>query len=97
MGRLDGKVAIVTGARGTGAEIARQFDAEGALTTLVDVLDDRGEALAKELSDRARYQHLDVTSVKRSGRPSSTRSASAKVASTCSSTTRPYSISPPST
>ena len=47
MGRLDGKVAIVTGAaRGTGAEIARQFDAEGALTTLVDVLDDRGEALA---------------------------------------------------
>ncbi len=63
MGRLDGKVAIVTGAaRGTGAEIARQFDAEGALTTLVDVLDDRGEALAAELSDRAGYRHLDVTS-----------------------------------
>jgi 3alpha(or 20beta)-hydroxysteroid dehydrogenase len=63
MGRLDGKVAIVTGAaRGTGAEIARLFDAEGALTTLVDVLDDRGESLAKELSDRARYRHLDVTS-----------------------------------
>ena len=63
MGRLDGKVAIVTGAsRGTGAEIARQFDAEGACTTLVDVLDDRGEALASELSDRARYRHLDVTS-----------------------------------
>ena len=63
MGRLDGKVAIVTGAaRGTGAEIARLFDAEGAVTTLVDVLDDRGEPLAKELSDRARYRHLDVTS-----------------------------------
>jgi 3alpha(or 20beta)-hydroxysteroid dehydrogenase len=63
MGRLDGKVAIVTGAaRGTGAEIARQFDAEGATTTLVDVLDDRGEALAKELSERACYRHLDVTS-----------------------------------
>ena len=63
MGRLDGKVAIVTGAaRGTGAEIARQFDAEGAVTTLVDVLDDRGEPLAMELSDRARYRHLDVTS-----------------------------------
>jgi 3alpha(or 20beta)-hydroxysteroid dehydrogenase len=63
MGRLDGKVAIVTGAaRGTGAEIARQFDAEGAHTTLVDVLDERGEAQASELSDRARYRHLDVTS-----------------------------------
>src|SRR5439155_17270818 len=63
MGRLDGKVAIVTGAaRGTGAEIARQFHAEGARTILVDVLDGRGEALAEELGDGARYQHLDVTS-----------------------------------
>ena len=26
------------------------------------MLDDRGEALAAELSDRARYRHLDVTS-----------------------------------
>ena len=63
MGRLEGKVAIVTGAaRGTGAEIARRFDAEGADTVLVDVLDDRGEGVAKELSDRATYRHLDVTS-----------------------------------
>jgi 3alpha(or 20beta)-hydroxysteroid dehydrogenase len=63
MGRLDGKVAIVTGAaRGTGAEIARLFDSEGASTTLVDVLDDRGEAVAKKLGDCARYRHLDVTS-----------------------------------
>ncbi|HEY7107377.1 MAG TPA: SDR family NAD(P)-dependent oxidoreductase [Acidimicrobiia bacterium] len=62
MGRLDGKVAIVTGAaRGTGAEIARLFDAEGARTTLVDVLDDRGAALAEELGDGAVYHHLDVT------------------------------------
>jgi 3alpha(or 20beta)-hydroxysteroid dehydrogenase len=62
VGRLDGKVAIVTGAaRGTGAEIARLFDAEGARTTLVDVLDDRGSALAADLSDRAVYRHLDVT------------------------------------
>lgn len=63
MGRLDGKVAIVTGAaRGTGAEIARLFDGEGARTTLVDVLDDRGEHVAAGLSHRACYRHLDVTS-----------------------------------
>jgi 3alpha(or 20beta)-hydroxysteroid dehydrogenase len=61
MGRLDGKVAIVTGAaRGTGAAIAREFVAEGARTTLVDVLDDRGAATAAELG--AEYRHVDVTS-----------------------------------
>jgi 3alpha(or 20beta)-hydroxysteroid dehydrogenase len=63
MGRLDGKVAIVTGAaRGTGAEIARAFDAEGAHSILVDVLDERGAGVADELSERATYRHLDVTS-----------------------------------
>ena len=61
MGRLEDKVAVVTGAaRGTGAEIARQFVAEGARTTLVDVLDERGQATAAELG--AEYRHLDVTS-----------------------------------
>ncbi|HZB72584.1 MAG TPA: SDR family NAD(P)-dependent oxidoreductase, partial [Acidimicrobiales bacterium] len=40
-GRLEGKVALVTGAaRGTGAEIARCFVAEGAEVLLADVLDD---------------------------------------------------------
>ena len=43
MHRLDGKIALVTGAaRGTGAAIARRFVAEGARVVLVDVLDDRG-------------------------------------------------------
>jgi 3alpha(or 20beta)-hydroxysteroid dehydrogenase len=61
MGRLDDKVAIVTGAaRGTGAAVARAFVAEGARTTLVDILDDRGAATAAELG--AEYRHLDVSS-----------------------------------
>jgi 3alpha(or 20beta)-hydroxysteroid dehydrogenase len=63
MGRLEGKVALVTGAaRGTGAEIARCFVAEGARTVLADVLDEPGEEVAAALGDGARYRHLDVTS-----------------------------------
>ena len=47
MGRLDGKVAIITGAaRGQGATEARLFAAEGARVLLADVLDDEGEAAA---------------------------------------------------
>ena len=62
-GRLEEKVALVTGAaRGTGAEIARQFVAEGARVVLADVRDDLGVALAADLGDAARYRHLDVTS-----------------------------------
>ena len=46
-GRLDGKVAIVTGAaRGQGEAEARRFVAEGAKVLLTDVLDDEGEAVA---------------------------------------------------
>jgi len=62
MGRLDGKVAIVTGAaRGTGAMTARRFVAEGARVLLGDVRDEQGSALAKELGEAAMYHHLDVT------------------------------------
>ncbi len=60
---LDGKVAIVTGsARGTGEATARAFAEEGARVVLADVLDDRGEAVAKDLGAAALYLHLDVTS-----------------------------------
>jgi 3alpha(or 20beta)-hydroxysteroid dehydrogenase len=63
MGRLEGKVAVVTGAaRGTGEATARWLVEEGASVGLTDVLDDRGEAVAKELGEAALYLHLDVTS-----------------------------------
>ncbi|UXY20441.1 SDR family oxidoreductase [Streptomyces cynarae] len=59
MGKLDGRVVIVTGAaRGQGEQEARLFAAEGARVVLADVLDDQGEALAKELGQS--YVHLDV-------------------------------------
>jgi 3alpha(or 20beta)-hydroxysteroid dehydrogenase len=61
--RLEGKVAIVTGAsRGTGAAIARRFVAEGARVLMGDVLDEPGRALAAELGASAFYHRLDVTS-----------------------------------
>ena len=62
MSRLDGKVAIISGAsRGQGAAEARQFVAEGAKVVLGDVLDEEGQAVASELGDAATYRHLDVT------------------------------------
>jgi 3alpha(or 20beta)-hydroxysteroid dehydrogenase len=62
-GRLDGKVALISGAaRGQGEAEARLFVAEGARLVMGDVLDDLGSAVADELGDAACYVHLDVTS-----------------------------------
>ena len=62
MGRVDGKVALISGAaRGMGASHARLLAAEGARVVLGDVLDDEGRAVAEEIGDAARYVHLDVT------------------------------------
>ncbi|MDX8049647.1 glucose 1-dehydrogenase [Lentzea sp. BCCO 10_0798] len=59
--RLDGKIALITGAaRGQGAAAARRFAAEGARVMITDVLDDQGKELAAELG--AEYCHLDVSS-----------------------------------
>jgi 3alpha(or 20beta)-hydroxysteroid dehydrogenase len=61
MERLDGKVAIVTGAaRGQGAAEARLFVAEGAKVVVADVLDDEGAAVAADLGTAGVYTHLDV-------------------------------------
>jgi 3alpha(or 20beta)-hydroxysteroid dehydrogenase len=62
MGRLDGKVAIITGAaRGMGAATARAFVREGATVVLADKRDDLGEALVAELGDVAAFASADVT------------------------------------
>lgn len=62
MGRLDGRIAIITGgARGQGAEEARLFAAEGATVVITDVLDEAGIACAADIP-RASYVHLDVRS-----------------------------------
>ena len=62
MGRLDSKVAIITGAaRGQGAAEARAFAAEGAQVVLTDVLVDAGEAAAAEIGDNAGFERHDVS------------------------------------
>ena len=61
-GRLQGKVALITGAaRGQGAAEARLFASEGATVVLADVLDEQGELTAREIGAAAAYVHLDVT------------------------------------
>lgn len=59
--RLDGKVALVTGAaRGQGEAHVRRFVAEGAKVVATDVLADEGEALADELGADVIFVHHDV-------------------------------------
>jgi NAD(P)-dependent dehydrogenase (short-subunit alcohol dehydrogenase family) len=60
-GRLDGKVAVITGAAsGIGRAGARRFAADGAHVVVADLADDDGKALAEEIDGL--YVHADVTS-----------------------------------
>ena len=62
MNRLDGKVALISGAsRGIGAKTAELMVAAGAKVIVADVLDDTGQETAKALGADAAYIHLDVT------------------------------------
>ncbi len=65
MGRLDGKVALISGgARGQGAEEARLMAREGAKVVFGDILDDQGKQVEASITEAgldATYVHLDVT------------------------------------
>ena len=62
MGKLDGRVAIVTGgASGIGEATVKLFHAEGARVVAADVQDARGKRLAEELGAGVVYQHADVS------------------------------------
>lgn len=62
VGRLDGKVAIITGgARGIGACHARTFVREGARVVVADRRADEGRESIEELGDGALFVETDVT------------------------------------
>lgn len=64
MGKLAGKVVIITGAaQGMGEAHARRFVAEGARVTLTDVNETRGNKLATELGENAHFVAHDVSSL----------------------------------
>ena len=63
MARLEGKVAIITGAaQGMGASHARKFIEEGAKVVLTDLNEEKGQAFAAELGESAIFVKQNVAS-----------------------------------
>lgn len=63
MSRLEGKVAIITGAAsGMGAAHVKMFVENGAKVVISDIQEDKGNALATELGENAVFVKHDVTS-----------------------------------
>ena len=92
MGRLDGKVALITGgASGMGMVASQLFASEGAKVVLTDVSDDAGEQVAEKIradGGEATYVHADVS--QRIGREGhGRRRGRARTAASRSSTTMP--------
>jgi NAD(P)-dependent dehydrogenase (short-subunit alcohol dehydrogenase family) len=63
VGRLDGKVALITGAAGgMGLAASRLFVEEGARVVMTDVAEDSGRGAAEELGEAAAFIRADVSS-----------------------------------
>ena len=61
MARLDGKVAVVTGAAsGIGLGTVERLVADGARVLAADIQDEKGEALATRFKGAVAYRHCDV-------------------------------------
>jgi NAD(P)-dependent dehydrogenase (short-subunit alcohol dehydrogenase family) len=62
MGRLENKVAVITGgSSGLGEASVRRFVEEGARVVIADFQDEPGQALAAELGAATAFVHADVT------------------------------------
>ena len=63
MGRLSGKVAIITGGTGgMGEAHSRKFVSEGAKVVITDIDEEKGQALKQELGENALFIKHDVSS-----------------------------------